>query len=188
MLLRNTQGDSEGVTDMAMTAHRIGTLVEVFNDAEDAQNAVRELKALGFTDSQIGIVSLNLQEETQSEDISEIEEIEGGAAAGAAAGLGIGALWGLAILAGIVPGIGPAIAGGTLGLMVSSAAAGAATAGLAGALIGVGVSHEEADHYQDQFTAGQTIVTVKAGARADIACSVLNRFNGSEQVVPFTEA
>jgi|GEM_PF-6612448 len=66
--------------------HLIGTLVEVFDDDEAAQAAVRELKAVGFTESQI-----------------------------------------------------------------------------------------------DMLKSQHTIVTVRAGTRADIASSVLNRFNGSQR-------
>ena len=62
----------------------------------------------------------------------------------------MGALWGLGILAGIVPAIGPAIAGGTLAAILSSAAAGAATAGVAGALIGLGIPEDEAKRGEEK--------------------------------------
>lgn len=159
--------------------HLIGTLVEVFNDDEMAQAAVRELKAVGFTELQIGIVSHDRRD--TPEPIDPATEISESAVTGAAAGLGLGTIWGLGVLAGIAPGVGPAIAGGTLGVLLSTAAAGAATMGTAGALIGLGVSHEEAGRYEDMFKSGHTIVTVRAGTRADIASSVLNRFNGSQR-------
>lgn len=151
-----------------------GTLVEVFNSVEAAQAAIRELKAVGFRDSQIQIIS---HPRAVNSDSDEDKEIAGGATAGAAAGLGIGAIWGLGILAGITPGVDPAIAGGAVSVVLSSAAAGAATVGTAGALIGFGVSHEHAVHHPHFLRPGHTIVTVKAGTRADIASSVLNRFN-----------
>ena len=77
------------------------------------------------------------------------------AGAGLAAGAGVGTLWGLGILAGVLPGIGTAIAGGTLAALLSSAAAGAATAGLAGTLIGFGIPEDEAKYYDEQFRSGR---------------------------------
>ena len=103
--------------------------------------------------------------------------------AGLAAGAGVGALWGLGILAGVIPGIGPAIAGGTLGVLLSSAAAGAATAGLAGALIGLGIPDEDASFYEGEFKAGRSIVTVKSPRHTE-ACAILNRFGGYDAQAP----
>ncbi len=100
---------------------------------------------------------------------------ESGAVTGALAGLGLGALAGLGVLSGVIPVIGPAIAGGTLGIILSNAAAGAAVAGVAGALIGLGIPEEEAKYYHEEFEAGRTIVTVQADGRADEATAILRR-------------
>jgi len=53
-------------------------------------------------------------------------------------------------------------AGGTLAAILASAAGGAAAAGIAGALVGLGIPEDEAKHYDSEFQAGRTIVTVKA--------------------------
>ena len=82
------------------------------------------------------------------------------------------------MLSGVIPVIGPAIAGGTLGILLSNAAAGAAAAGLAGALIGSGIPEEDARYYHGEFEAGRTIVTVKADGRYDEATAILRR-NGA---------
>lgn len=42
---------------MVVANHRAGTLVEVFHDEVLAQAAIRELKAVGFRESQIGVIS-----------------------------------------------------------------------------------------------------------------------------------
>jgi hypothetical protein len=107
-----------------------------------------------------------------------------GALAGAATGAGIGALWGLGILAGVLPAIGPAIAGGTLAVLLSSAAVGAAAAGIAGALIGMGISKEEAEYYEGEVRSGRTLVTVRADARFKEAQSILTRFGGYDYRSP----
>jgi uncharacterized protein (TIGR02271 family) len=88
----------------------------------------------------------------------------------------LGALAGLGVLAGVIPVVGPAIAGGTLGIVLSNAAAGAGLAGLVGALVGYGIPEEEAEYYRGEFEAGRTIVTVTADGRADEATAILRRF------------
>ncbi len=160
---------------MTMTTKRPGIVVGVFEASADARAAVRELKANGFSDAHIG-VAVRYDEAGRESDSGTASET--GAVTGLAAGAGIGTLWGLAILAGALPGIGPAIAGGTLGVLLSSAAAGAAVAGVAGALIGLGIPEEDAAYYEDEFKAGRTIVTVKAGSRDDEATSIMAHFNG----------
>lgn len=160
------------------TVHTSDVAVGVFADRAQAQQAVNELKRNGFTEAQIGVAS------RRSDIERDVEEGDGdtmaaeGAATGLAAGAGLGALWGLGILAGAIPGIGPAIAGGTLGVLLSSAAAGAAAVGVAGALVGLGFSDEEAGFYEDEFKAGRTIVTVRSGTGRDLAQAILNQFGG----------
>ena len=79
------------------------------------------------------------------------------------------------VLSGVVPVIGPAIAAGTLGVILSNAAAGAAVAGLAGALIGSGIPEEEAKYYHGEFEAGRMIVTVHTDGRSAEATAILRR-------------
>jgi uncharacterized protein (TIGR02271 family) len=76
----------------------------------------------------------------------------------------------------MIPVIGPAIAGGTLGIIVSNAAAGAGVVGLVGALIGAGIPEEEAEYYQNEFEAGRVIVTVQSTDRLADAEAILSRF------------
>jgi hypothetical protein len=155
-----------------------GTIVGVFEERQKAQRAVNELKAAGFTDDQIGVVSHNRDGSTTATKGDGDTAMGEAAAAGLATGAGVGALWGLGILAGVLPGIGPAIAGGTLGVLLSSAAAGAAALGVAGALIGLGIPDDDAGYYENEFKAGRTLVTVKAGAKAPAAQTVIKRNGG----------
>jgi uncharacterized protein (TIGR02271 family) len=157
------------------------TVVGVFEDHSTAQRAVNELKRMGFTDDQIGVISHDRSHGTEDRAGDGDESYVGeGAAAGLATGAGLGALWGLGIIAGVLPAIGPAIAGGTLAAILSSAAAGAAAAGLAGALVGLGMSKEEAEYYEGEFKSGRTLVTVKAGARNHEARSLLRRLGATD--------
>jgi hypothetical protein len=160
-----------------MARQGTNTIVGVFQSPRQAQRAVMDLKAAGFSEEQIGVLSRNEEGKVVGKGPDANSEATG-AAAGAAAGAGLGALWGLGILAGVLPGIGPAIVGGTLGILLSSAAAGAAAVGIAGALIGLGVPEEEATFYESEFKSGRTLVTVKAGAKAPSAHEIIERNGG----------
>jgi pseudouridine-5'-phosphate glycosidase len=80
-----------------------------------------------------------------------------------------------------MPVLGPALAGGALAAILSSAAAGAAVAGLAGALIGLGIPKEEAEYYQREFEAGRVVVTVAAEGREPEARLIIQRNGGFDQ-------
>jgi len=157
------------------------TLVAVFNDRAQAQQAINDLKRAGFRDDEIGVTSREGRATTPTgERVTGDNYAAEAAAAGVATGAGVGALWGLGVLSGFLPAIGPAIAGGTLAALLSSAAAGAAAAGLAGTLIGMGIPKEEAEFYENEFKAGKTIVTLKADGRASEALGIFRRHGGYE--------
>ena len=162
---------------MAATRNR-STVVGVFEDRRQADQAVAELKKAGFRDDQIGVAMRQAEatsEATAAGDSGDTYAEEGGVA-GILTGLGLGALAGLGVLSGVIPVVGPAIAAGTLGVILSNAAAGAAAAGLTGALIGYGIPEEEAEYYHSEFEAGRAIVTVTVDGRADEATAILRRF------------
>jgi len=164
------------------------TVVGVFEDNRRADQAVADLMRAGFRKDQIG-VAMRHSDSTQQVGASPItttDEGEGshagsGALTGALTGLGLGALAGLGVLAGVIPVVGPAIAAGTLGVVLSNAAAGVGIGGLVGSLIGAGIPEEEAEYYHKEFEAGRTIVTVQADQNASEARDVLRR-NGAYDV------
>lgn len=150
------------------------TIIGVFETRTQADRAVDELRRAGFREDQIGVASRDDEvRTTETVDDATDSEAGTGALTGAIAGAGLGALAGLGILAGVIPVIGPAIAGGTLGILLSNAAAGAGIAGVAGALIGAGIPEEEAGYYENELKTGRTLVTVKADGRISEASSIL---------------
>jgi hypothetical protein len=166
-----------------MMAHP-STVVGVFDDPQQADRAIDELRTAGFRDDRIGVAmrydsgNSAIADAADADDATAVEDSHAGTGAvtGVMAGLGLGALAGLGVLSGVIPVIGPAIAGGTLGIVLSNAAAGAGVGGLVGALAGAGVPEDEAHYYQDEFESGRTIVTVQADARADEAMTVMRRY------------
>jgi len=159
-----------------MNAMKRSTVVGVFEDRRHADQAVAELKRVGFRDDQIGVAMRHTEGFTDTADADDTGSHAGtGAATVIVAGLGLGALAGLGGISGGIPVIGPAIAAGTLGVVLSNAAAGAGIVGLTGALIGAGVPENEATYYHGEFEAGRTIVTVTADGRGDEASSIMRK-------------
>ena len=83
-----------------------------------------------------------------------------GVGTGAVAGGLIGLLTGLGLMA--IPGIGPLVAAGWLATTLAGAATGAMAGGMVGALVNAGISHEEAETYEEGVRRGSTFVAVQA--------------------------
>ena len=162
-----------------MTTTTSATIVGVFTNQREAQEAIRELKRRGLREDQIGVISRNDHHGVMSDpDAGEGTLAAEGAAVGAAAGAGFGALWALGIAAGALPAIGPVIAGGTLAAVAASAAGGAVTAGLIGALVGLGISESDARFYEGEVKSGRTLITVRAPARPAEVAEILRAHGG----------
>jgi hypothetical protein len=152
------------------------TVVGVFNDIRMAQAAVEELRRVGFREDQIGVVTRGVESgaEVRGGTGSYWEE---GAAIGAAAGAGIGALWAVGMATIALPPLLPAVVVSSwLVSILASAASGAAIAGVAGALIGLGIPEEEATYYEGEFKSGRSLVSVQAPGRYEEAHEILGRF------------
>lgn len=152
------------------------TVVGVFRNRVQAEDAIAELRRSGFQDSQIGLVARTDNGDIQRTDGAGETMAGEGAVAGAVAGAGIGGLVGLGVISGVIPVVGPAIAAGTLGVILTNALGGAAIAGLVGALVGFGIPEDDARYYESEVKGGRYLVTVDAGDRYNEAWSILDRF------------
>lgn len=151
------------------------TVVGLFHDRADAESAIENLKRAGFTNEQIGVAMRDRGEQRELAESTETE-VATGAATGAISGGIVGGLIGL-LGSLLIPGIGPVVAGGVLASTLVGAGAGAATGGIIGALVGMGLTEEEATHFDTRFRQGGILVTVNAGARTDQAIDILQRHN-----------
>jgi uncharacterized protein (TIGR02271 family) len=142
------------------------TVVGVFADRASAERAIAELRQAGFHDEHIGMVARDERGRVVDTRTGHETMAEEGATAGVIAGAGIGVA------------IGAAVVAGTLGTILTNAVAGAAVAGLAGALIGWGIPEEEAKYYESELKAGRFLVTVDAGNRKDEAWTIIHRHGG----------
>ena len=157
-------------------------VVGLFDNMQDAQGAVQELRNAGFSADDISVVASNARGEYGA-DTGESEAAEG-AAAGATGGAVLGGLGGLLVGLGAlaIPGIGPVVAAGALASTLTGAAVGAAAGGLIGALIDLGIPEEEARGYEESVRAGRILLTVSADndAAAERAYEIFNRHGGAD--------
>jgi hypothetical protein len=165
------------------------TVVGMFSRRADAEAAVRDLKAAGFTGEHVGVA---LQDPDEQRDLtgSAGSTPAEGAAAGALSGGMVGGLIGL-LGSLLIPGVAPIVVGGVLASTLAGAGVGAATGGIIGALAGMGVPEADARHFDLGLRSGSTLVTVDAGARTDEALSILEQHgtdfgpSGSKQYSSF---
>lgn len=150
--------------------------VGTFTSRKSAEHAVDDLIEAGFPPRNIGIAARDRRGEWHEfRSPGESSGAERGAIAGAATGAGVGSLWALGIAAGILPAFGLVVAGGLLVSILATVATGAAAGGLVGALLGLGFTEEEARSFEEEFSDGKVLVTVRAKGRFDEASEILDR-------------
>jgi hypothetical protein len=152
------------------------TVAGLFKERVQAEKAILDLQAAGFSPDNIGIVMQNREEAiTLAEDTGShvpedatIGAVTGGVVGGVgAAVLGLGSL--------VIPGVGPLLGGGIL----AAALGGALTGGLIGALVGMGFSEDESKYYDMEIRAGRIMVSVRTDTQyAQQAREILHR-NGA---------
>jgi hypothetical protein len=168
--------------DCSMTSK---TVTGLFDNYDDAKQAVHALEASGVPHGDISIVANNADNRykpaaTAGETSNAAKGAEAGATFGAIVGGDVGLLAGLGMLA--IPGVGPVVAAGWLVAAAAGAVAGAAAAGAAGGLIGsltsAGVSKEHADIYAEGVRRGGTLVTARVDEnREDTVEAIMVRFH-----------
>jgi hypothetical protein len=176
-----------------MAQHRDRRVVAgLFPDIRSARAVVTELKAVGFTNKEIGLAMTNPTENaTSTETVTDTRAAEE-ATTGAVGGGVLGGLTGLLIAAGVVaiPGLGALLAGGvlasTLGVtgasVVAGSGLGAAAGGLVGGLIGLDIPESEARHFEAGIRSGRVLVLVHTRERVEEAQAILQRHHGDTDV------
>ncbi|TJV40399.1 MAG: hypothetical protein E5Y02_22195 [Mesorhizobium sp.] len=139
------------------------TVTGLFDNYDDAADAVRELEATGVPHANISIVANNSDDWYDADRSEAAEDAGAGAGIGAVIGGAGGLLTGLGVMA--IPGIGPVVAAGWLAAtatgVVAGAVAGGAVGGIVGGLTGAGVPERDAHVYAEGVRRGGTLVTAK---------------------------
>ena len=151
-------------------------VVGLFDSRHEAERAIDDLYALGYSDREIGFINRH-EGDYDTGDVGRADEVAqagtagdeaakgaaGGALGGAAVGAGAGLLASAGML--LVPGIGPFLAAGTLAGTLAASAAGAAggavLGGVAGAIFGPTTNDEYSDYYSEGVDRGGALVTVR---------------------------
>jgi hypothetical protein len=157
------------------------TVVGIFHDRDDAQDAINALRDAGFAPDEISVLARD-RDQAGALAAETGTEAGAGAATGALTGglLGGVAGWLVGIGALAIPGIGPIVAAGPIAAALGGAALGATGGGIIGALTGAGVPEDEARWYDDQVRGGGILVTVNARGRYDEARSIIREFGGRD--------
>ena len=162
----------------------------MFNDHAHAENAIRDLRAAGFSEKDISVIGKDHDGHLTEATEDELAEKAASMASKAAAGAGIGTLLGVAALA--IPGVGPFVAAGAIaeaavgGAALTGAAVGAAGGGIAGALEDHGIPEGDAKYYSEHMDHGGTLVTVNdtTGQHGTAPSDMLYKYNGHSSTRP----
>lgn len=152
------------------------TVLGIFKNRLDVENAIDILKDDGFDAKDISIVMRDEQEGRDIEN-STGSDIAAGAGNGIVTGAVIGGAAGF--LAGtVLPGLAGFLIGGPIGaaigltgaaaMTVSGAVTGAVAGGIIGALMGLGLSNEEAERYSERIREGAILLAVPVQEHDDL--------------------
>ena len=146
--------------------------IGLFSDRQSAQTAMMQLRDSGFDMNRVSVVNKNAEAagdmqgaSVNSGDMDQVaESASDSAKIGGVTGGAIGLIGSLGVLA--IPGVGPvAELGIILANTVFAGALGAASGGLLGALVGWGMSEEDAKYYSDRVNnSGDYLVVVEGDA------------------------
>jgi hypothetical protein len=160
----------------------------MFDDRNDASEAVREIKAAGVPTAEISIVTNKVEGQSaqrsandRTVDNNMAESGAGdGAVIGGVLGGGAGLLAGLGAI--VIPGLGPLLGVGWLITTAVGAAVGASGGGLIGALVGAGVDNDDAQIYVDRIREGGTLVSVRV-PDSDVASieAIMMKYKGLDR-------
>lgn len=165
------------------------TVSAVFKEQEQVDKVIRRLLDRNVSRDHISVMGNNFQSETRiSGFISKKDVIFGGLRSGAIFGSLFGSLLGLLSGVGVlfIPFVGPIVAAGPIGGALlgaaSGALAGSAGAGLASALVTLGMPEEKAAIYETRLKAGEFIVMAEVAADKTGEISLLMESAGGEEV------
>lgn len=139
------------------------TFTAIFDSPERVKLAVEQLHSAGFRKDDISVLMSEhtLQEHFADDDGTTAQHLAEGRAAEEGATISLGTIaFGVAVVGAVaLTGVG-LFAGGPLLMALGATGAAAAGAGLAGALVGYGVAHEEAEAYEAEIKDGAILIGI----------------------------
>jgi hypothetical protein len=159
-----------------VTTTEHSTVVGIFPDHLQAQQAINELHNQGFTDDQISSVAGDTPTTPDTavptaKNSKFVEYLSVGAAGGGVAGGIVGAAASLTISS-----FNQAIAGGIVAIIIGGVLVGAIAGGIVGVLISQWGPRAEADLLQPEAEPARTTITVNTPGREQEVADILRRF------------
>jgi len=156
-----------------MTEPNSTPLIGVFESREDAEEAVHELEAAGYTDAEIGFLAPHQVAEHAG------RKVLAGATAGSVAGAA--GLTGLlaAASAFVLPGIGPVVGAGLLGAALIGVPVGSVIGGMLGTVLGLHSAEAEPGEYGERLRQGRSLVLVRSTTQRDEAARAILARHGA---------
>ena len=165
------------------------TISAVFKQENQINEVLRRLMDRGIPQDHISVMGKNFESSTRIAGfISKKDVILGGLRSGALFGSLFGSLLGLLTGVGVlfIPFVGTVVAAGPLGAVLLGAAtgaiAGSAGAGLASALVTLGMPEDKAAIYQTRLQAGEFLVMAEVPADKSGEIQLLMESAGGEEV------
>jgi uncharacterized protein (TIGR02271 family) len=160
----------------------------LFYSRDEAESAVRDLKAGGYDMDQVSVIAKDADRVAGHETTEKIgNKADEGATTGALTGGTLGGITGLLVGLGAlaIPGLGPILLAGAeataIATTLAGAGIGAAAGSLIGALIGLGIPEEKAKIYSDRVGRGSFLVMVTGtGLEIDRVATIM-RQHGVEE-------
>ncbi|MBW4534066.1 MAG: DUF2382 domain-containing protein [Pleurocapsa minor HA4230-MV1] len=160
----------------------------LFYSRDEAESAVRDLKAGGYDMDQVSVIAKDADRVAGHETTEKIgNKADEGATTGALTGGTLGGITGLLVGLGAlaIPGLGPILLAGAeataIATTLAGAGIGAAAGSLIGALIGLGIPEEKAKIYSDRVGRGSFLVIV-TGTELEIdRAATIMRQHGVEE-------
>lgn len=165
----NRQQGTLGAQNQMSTPQQTKTVVGVFDQRQQADYSVAQLRQQGFRQEEISIVAKGNEGGGANTGTQNDSIVDGVATGGAIGGIG-----GLMAAAGAlaIPGFGPIIALGPIAAALSGAVAG----GVAGGLIDFGVPAERGKAYEAQLQQGKVLTIIRTQAsRASQVANILSQ-------------
>lgn len=138
------------------------TIVGVFYDRSDAEEAVEEIRNRGYTEDEISIVAREdtLQDDVETDDDDGSSMFDHDLTTGTSTGGALGGLAGLLVGAGAlaIPGIGPILAVGPIAAGLTGVVAG----GLVGGLVDLGIPQDRSERLEDEVRQGGILAIIEA--------------------------
>ncbi|QJW96957.1 hypothetical protein [Frigoriglobus tundricola] len=150
-------------------------VVAVFENQDDADEAVLQLRLSGFRDRQIGYYGRHL--DGTAEDLLEHDRWFGGAVVGGVIGAALGAVAAPALAWLMAAPTGPH---DLFGLAITSAVVGALFLSFIGGWMGMSVARRSVALPESGAADGAFVLALMAGAARDRAWGIIRRFGGHE--------